>query len=80
MMTPDEATQGMLAILNEGVANLKMDDLTILANGLLMAKNTPGALQIGNMLHQMVALNKLYSESIGEDPNTLPGFEGVILA
>jgi len=58
----------MLAILNGGVAGASIPDLENIANGLLMAKKTPGALQVGNMLLEMIALNQEYSRSVALDP------------
>ena len=72
MMTPHDVTDGMLDILNEGVAGMNVADLITLANGLLMANKTPGAMRIGNMLHAMVALNQEYCGALECDPWKIP--------
>lgn len=67
-MTSEELTLAMVAILNEGVAGIPVPDLRNLASGILMAKGTPGALRVGNMLLELIALNQRYSEELGQDP------------
>jgi len=72
-MTPNDVTEKMLEILNQGVAGIAIPDLQNIANGLLMAKGRiPGALAIGNMLLAMIALNQDYKIQGPADSLVLP--------
>lgn len=57
----DRLTGRMLDTVNEGVAGLPIPVLANIGRRLLMATDTPGAYRVGQMIMELIEINRMYS-------------------